>query len=120
MIDPNAAGPGIRTFRNICEKWGLSIEQQHLLLGDSGQTTRDAWCGNLGDSVPEAVLIRVSYVLGIYKALHTKFTEEGRADSWMKQPNSAPLFSSRSAIDLILDDGLDGLANLRNYLDASI
>jgi len=56
----------------------------------------------------------------MYKALHTIFPNEIQADGWMMRPNSAPLFAGRSAIDLVAEEGVDGLAAVRKYLDAQL
>jgi len=70
--------------------------------------------------VSEDVLIRISYVLGIYKALHTIFPDERNADGWVTAPNNAPLFAGRSAIDLMVEGGVGGLASVLSYLDAHV
>lgn len=120
MIEREMAGPGLRTFFRICEKWRVPPEQQALILGCRDGTTFDAWLRGDYAEVSEDVLIRISYVLGIYKALHTIFPDERNADGWVTAPNSAPLFAGRSAIDLMVDRGVGGLAGVRSYLETQV
>ncbi|WP_447936366.1 MbcA/ParS/Xre antitoxin family protein [Thermomonas fusca] len=120
MIEREMAGPGLRTFFRICEKWRVPPEQQALILGCRDGTTFDAWQRGDYAEVSEGVLIRISYVLGIYKALHTIFPDECNADGWVTAPNSAPLFAGRSATDLMVEGGVGGLASVRSYLDAQV
>ncbi|MFN3704280.1 MbcA/ParS/Xre antitoxin family protein [Thermomonas sp.] len=120
MIEREMAGPGLRTFFRICEKWRVLPEQQVLILGCRDGTTLDAWLRGDYAEVSDDVLIRISYVLGIYKALHTIFPDERNADSWVTAPNSAPLLAGRSAIDLMVEGGVGGLASVRNYLEAQV
>lgn len=120
MIGREMAGPGLRTFFRICEKWGVSPERQVLILGCRDGTILDAWQRGDYAEVSDDVLIRISYVLGIYRALHTIFPDARNADSWVTAPNSAPIFAGRSAIDMIVEGGGGGLASVRSYLEAQV
>lgn len=120
MTKQELAGSGLRTFFRISEKWQMSPEQQGSLLGCDDRLTLESWRRGDCAGVPHDVLFRISYVLGIYKALHTIFPNELQADGWIRRPNSAPLFAGRTAIDLIAEEGIDGLAAVRKYLDAQL
>ena len=120
MTEQELACSGLRTFFRISEKWQISPEQQGSLLGCEERRILDAWRRGDCGGVPENVLIRISYVLGIYKALHTIFPNELQADGWIMRPNSAPLFAGRPAIDLMAEESVDGLAAVREYLDAQL
>ena len=61
-------------------------------------------------------LERVSYLLGIYKALQLLFTQPSQADAWVRKPNAA--FGGRSALDHALGGKVVDLASVRSYLDA--
>lgn len=119
-IGREMAGPGLRTFFRICEKWGVSPERQVLILGCRDGTILDAWQRGDYAEVSDDVLIRISYVLGVYKALNTIFPDARNADGWVTAPNSAPLFAGRSAMELMVEEGVEGLASVRRYLDAQV
>jgi len=120
MIEREMAGPGLRTFFHICEKWRVSPERQVLILRCRDGITLDAWQRGDYAEVSDDVLIRISYVLGIYKAHHTMFPDERNADGWVTAPNNAPLFAGRSAIELMVEGGVAGLVSVRSYLDAQL
>lgn len=120
LIEREMAGPGLRTFFHICEKWRVSPERQVLILRCRDGITLDAWQRGDYAEVSDDVLIRISYVLGIYKAHHTMFPDERNADGWVTAPNNAPLFAGRSAIELMVEGGVAGLVSVRSYLDAQL
>jgi hypothetical protein len=67
--------------------------------------------------VPTDVLERISYVLGIYKALHSLFVDRAQADSWVRRPNAAPMLGGQSALDRMLAGQVGGLCIVRQYLE---
>lgn len=112
------AGPALRAFFNITGLWDLSTEQERVLLGSPGRSTFFRWKRDLNGSLPQDVLERVSYLLGIYKALQMLFPEPAQADAWVKKPNQASLFGGRSALDRMLGGQVADLYVVRQYLDA--
>lgn len=109
----------IRAFHNIADLWQLNADQQLTLLGHPGRSTYFRW-----KKQPEAAklshdtLERISYILGIYKALAILLPEPKAADNWIKKPNSAPLFHGRSALERMLSGNVGDLYVVRQYLDA--
>jgi hypothetical protein len=76
------------------------------------------WKRDMGGNVSRDVLERISYVLGIYKALQILFPDAERADAWISSPNAAPLFGGHSALDRMLAGNVSDLYAVRQYLDA--
>jgi len=113
------SGPALRAFFNIAELWGLSPEQQIRLLGEPARSTFFKW-----RKAPEAaslskdMLERISYILGIYKALQILLPKPESADAWIKKPNTAPVFGGESALDRMLSGNVADLYAVRQYLDA--
>src|SRR5262245_14414805 len=61
----------IRAFVKICDKWGLTESQSRALLGGIASSTFHAWkAGPDGQKLSQDTLVRISLVVGIYKALH--------------------------------------------------
>ena len=110
---------GLRAFFNIARDWGLNTDEQMVLLGAPGRSTFFKW-----KSAPESAdlkrdtLERLSYLLGIYKALQILLPDTVAADAWVKKPNSAPGFGGRSALDRMLGGNVADLVAVRQYLDA--
>ena len=67
---------------------------------------------------PGDTLERISYLLGIFKALHVLLPDEYAADGWIKKPNAAPLFAGKRALDRMLSGRVSDLFVVRQYLDA--
>ncbi|MFC7498454.1 antitoxin Xre/MbcA/ParS toxin-binding domain-containing protein [Enterovirga sp. GCM10030262] len=64
------------------------------------------------------MLERLAILLDIFQAINTLLPIGERADAWMRKPNRAPLFEGRSAIDIMLDHGVEGMRKLRSYLQS--
>jgi hypothetical protein len=64
------------------------------------------------------VLERISYLLGIYKALHILFPNDAQTDAWIRRPSGAALFGGASALDRTLGGQVADLFVVRQYLDA--
>lgn len=111
-------GPALRAFFNITRLWGLSTEQERTLLGSPGRSTFFRWKRDLGGALPHDVLERISYLLGIYKALEILFPEPEQADAWVKRANEAPVFGGQSALQRMLGGQVADLFVVRQYLDA--
>jgi hypothetical protein len=110
---------GLRAFFNIARDWALNTDEQMVLLGAPGRSTFFKW-----KSAPESAdlkrdtLERLSYLLGIYKALQILLPDTAAADAWVKKPNSAPGFGGRSALERMLGGNVADLLVVRQYLDA--
>ena len=99
MLQPAAAlyrrdlsGPALRTFFRIAEVWGLSVGEQMTLLGLTARSTFFKRKKDTDTTLSRDTLERISYVLGIYKALQILLPEQA-ADAWVRQPNAAPPFA---------------------------
>ena len=112
------AGPALRTFFRIAELWRLSSEQQMKLLGMNARSTFFKWKRKAPSSLPPDTLERISYILGIYKALQILLPDTTAADRWVRQPNQASLFAGRSALERMLSGHVADLYEVRKYLDA--
>ena len=112
------SGPALRTFFRIAELWGLSTDEQMVLLGVTARSTFFKWKKETSVVLPKDTLERISYVLGIYKALQILLPDEKAADDWIKRPNAAPLFGGRSALERMLSGQVADLFVVRQYLDA--
>ncbi len=111
-------GPALRAFFNITGLWGLGAEQERILLGRPGRSTFFRWKRDLDGALPHDALERISYLLGIYKALEILFPDPAQADGWVKRPNEAPVFGGQSALERMLGGQVADLFVVRQYLDA--
>ena len=113
-----AGGAGLRAFTRIAELWHLSIPEQLSLLGITSRSTYFKWRKEPDPKLPRDTLERLSYLLGIYKALQLLLPDAAAADDWIRRPNDAPLFGGRSALERMLSGNVADLYIVRQYLDA--
>lgn len=115
---PAAAQAGLRTFWRIADAWQLDATEQATLLG-VGRTTLYQWKqGKVGTALDRHVLERLSYLFGIYAALQILLPVARQADAWVRQPNAAPLFGGKPALERMLGGQVADLYVVRQYLDA--
>jgi hypothetical protein len=112
------SAPALRAFFSIAKLWGLNSQQQRTLLGNPPASTFFKWKKQQSGALTRDVMERISYVLGIYKALRILLPESGQADHWIHAPNSAPLFGGEPALNRMLGGNVSDLYAVRSYLDA--
>jgi hypothetical protein len=112
------AAAGLRTFFRIAALWGLTVEEQLTLLGSPSRSTYFKWKKEGADSLAPDTLERLSYILGIWKALQVLLPDETAADAWVRKPNAALPFGGRSALERMLSGHVADLYEVRRYLDA--
>ena len=112
------AGPALRTFFRIADAWRLSGDEARTLLGSPPRSTFYAWKRAGQGQLDRDTLERVSYILGIYKALQILLPAPAVADTWLRKPNTAPLFAGKPALQRMLSGNVADLYVVRQYLDA--
>ena len=114
------AAVGLRAFQQISSQWHLSVNDQLRLLGAPSRSSFFAWRRD-----PERATLsrdtieRLSNIVGIYKSLQILFVDPKRADEWIRKPNVAPIFGSRSALDRMLAGNVSDLDIVRRYLHSA-
>jgi hypothetical protein len=116
---PEMSAAGLRAFFNIARDWKLGIDEQLVLLGLPGRSTLFKWKAAPDTArLARDTLERLSYLLGIYKALQILLPDAAAADGWVRRPNAAPMFGGRSALERMLAGNVGDLLAVRQYLDA--
>lgn len=110
--------PALRAFFRVAHLWELGVHEQMTLLGLASRSTYFKWKRDGTDFLPRDTLERISYILGIYKALQILLPDESAADAWVRRPNSAFPFGGKSALDRMLSGNVADLYIVRQYLDA--
>jgi hypothetical protein len=107
----------IKAFVNIAAKWGLSETQSRGLLGGIASSTYHAWRTKpRGKKLDLDTLMRISLVIGIYKALNIYFGKPW-ADRWVALANRGSMFAGQAPIDYMLRHGQPGMVQVRRMLD---
>jgi hypothetical protein len=100
----------------LADLWDLTPPEQLALLGTK-KATFYKWKKAAHPVLPQEKMERISYLLGIYKALQILLPIQA-ADTWVKKPNKAPLFAGRSALAYMLQGRVADLYEVRRYLDS--
>ncbi len=116
------SGPGMRTFLNIGDAWGLGEQDKINVLGCPARSTFHKWARAARKQLPFTLtldgLTRISAILGIHKALQILYLTPQEGVHWLRTPNWALTFGGQMPMDLITSATLDGLLQVRRYLDA--
>lgn len=113
------AAAGLRAFARIAQAWQLTVDEQLVLLGQPGRSTFFAWRKQPEQAgLSRDTLERLSNLLGIYKSLQILLPDPAAADAWVRQPNAAPIFGGRSALQHMLGGNVADLNLVRRYLDS--
>jgi uncharacterized protein (DUF2384 family) len=109
---------GLRTFFRIAELWELSAEESMTLLGITSPSTYYKWRKAPPRRISPDMLERISYILGIYKSLQILLPNERQADTWVRRPNTNPLYGGRPPLERMLSGQVADLYVVRRHLDA--
>ena len=119
QVEPERlSGPALRTFFRIADEWELSSDEARTLLGSPPRSTFFLWKKTGHGQLGRDTLERVSYILGIYKALQILLPDAAAADAWVRKPNAAPIFGGKPALERMLSGNVADLYVVRQYLDA--
>lgn len=104
-------------YARIVEAWKLDdLDARKMLDVDLDtwiQIKNETWSGVLN----QQQLMRISAIIGLYKALHSCFNED-LADRWIKRPNTGWIFSGRKPVDVMIEGGLPVMMKTRRYIIA--
>jgi hypothetical protein len=107
----------VRAFFNIIEKWKVRDEDARVLLGGVSNGTFYAMKKPTARTLDQDTLTRISYLVGIYKALHVLYGD-ALADRWVQMPNKNGIFSGGTPLDYMMRGGLLAFQTVRRLLDA--
>jgi hypothetical protein len=111
------SAPALKAFFAIMTRWNVRDEDARALLG--GVTNGPFYeMKRRPDRVLEVDrLTRVSYLIGIFKALNI-LHGPALADDWVHLANRHPLFGGRAPLAFMIEGGLPALQTVRRLLDA--
>lgn len=115
---PEAGRVALKFFFNLMDHWGCTAEEQRALLGSIGNTTFYKYKRLPNVRLPHDMLERISYLMGIHKALSIIFSNNReRVYKWVSSPNTAAPFNGQTALTYMLVGRVMDIADVRRYLD---
>lgn len=107
----------LRGFFKIAERWKLRDEDARGLLGGLSSSAYYEWKKNPARTLEVDRITRVSYALGIYRALHVLYGDK-LADQWVSLPNGNAIFGGRTPLAYMIAGGMPAMHTVRKLLDA--
>ena len=120
--DPSPAVPAdkaavaLKGFRHIMVQWGCTEAEQKQLLGLS-QAEFDELTADKSAEMSGQVLERISYLMGIARALDTLYPSDDRAAERIRKPTTDEPFCGLSPLAFMLADPQEGPRLTRRYFD---
>lgn len=110
--------PGaLKAFFNIMTRWKVRDEDARALLGGVSNGPFYEMKRNPERVIDADRLTRISYLVGIFKALHILHARS-LADEWVHLANSNPIFAGQMPLAYMIRGGLPAMQTVRRLLDA--
>jgi hypothetical protein len=109
--------PALKAFFNIVARWGVRDEDARALLGGVSNGPFYEMKRRAGRLLDADRLVRISYLIGIYKALHI-LHGDALADEWVRLPNRNPIFGGQTPLAYMTRGGQPAMQIVRRLLDA--
>jgi hypothetical protein len=107
-----------KAFFKIANTWKIRDEEAKQLLGGiSNGAFYQLKGGELKTPLDQDRLVRVSLMVGIFKALNTLYSQK-LADAWVSLPNSNPMFAGDIPLAYMVKGGQPAMMRVRQLLDA--
>src|SRR5688572_31459268 len=107
----------LKAFFNIMEKWRVRDEDARLLLGGISNGPFYEMKKNPDKVLDADKLTRISYLVGIFKALNILYSEK-LADAWIQLPNANRIFGGQTPLAFMIRGGIGAMEIVRRLLDA--
>ena len=107
----------VRAFFNMMERWSVRDEDARTLLGGVSNGPFYEMKKNPGRVLDTDRLQRISYLVGIFKALNVLYSEK-LADAWIGLPNENRIFGGLTPLAYMIRGGLPAMQTVRRLLDA--
>lgn len=106
---------------SVLDGWGLTAGQQIILL-QLPEDTKNRSLRKYRENTPlpdsEDIQKRIEHILGISSALRTTYpTNAQMSGIWLNQLHRR--LGTRTPLQIILQDGIDGLITIRAHLDCT-
>lgn len=107
----------VKAFFNVMGKWQVRDEDARALLGGMSNGPFYELKKNPDRVLDADTLTRVSYLIGIFKALNILHSEK-LADAWVQLPNTNRIFAGQPPLAFMIRGGIGAMEVVRRLLDA--
>ncbi|MDI9817673.1 MULTISPECIES: MbcA/ParS/Xre antitoxin family protein [unclassified Legionella] len=106
-----------KSLAMLVKRFDFKEKEALILMGDMPRSTYTTGIKNKSINLDRDKKERVSYLLGIYKALRLLFDDSSQALSWINRENSLPPFNGKTPKEYMLEGSIVRLAEVRKFLD---
>jgi len=107
----------LRAFFNIMARWQVRDDVARALLGGVTNGPFYEMKKNPERVLDPDRLLRISYLVGIFKALNLLYSNT-LADEWVRRPNANAIFAGQTPLAYLTAGGLPAMQIVRRSLDA--
>lgn len=107
----------LKAFFKLAQAWQLRDEDARELLGGISSSAFYEWKKNPDRVLEVDRITRISFLIGIYKALHILYGDK-LADEWVSLPNRNVIFGGSTPLAAMQAGGLLTMQTVRKLLDA--
>jgi hypothetical protein len=114
------SGAALKAFFSIIHRWSIRDEDARELLGGvSNGPYYQMKKSQEGRTLSADELFRISYLIGIFKALNTLHGQP-LADRWVRLANSNRIFGGQTPLEFMKKGGQQAMEVVRELLEARI
>lgn len=106
-----------KSLQNLIERFHFDSEEARILMGEMPRSTYFKGLQEHQGKLSRDQKERISYLLGIYKALRILFVDSQQAMTWIERSNELPPFNGITPKQFMLEGSLIRLADVRRFLD---
>lgn len=106
-----------KSLKTLMLRFNFKPKEAMILMGDMPKATFYNGVSLYKGHLNRDQLDRISYLLGIYKALRILFEDSQQALSWINRVNTLPPFNGMTPKDYMLEGSIIRLADVRRFLD---
>jgi hypothetical protein len=110
-------GSALAATSSLASAWQLTVDEVCALLGGVAPSTWHSWHNKAPADLGIDRLMRISYLLGIYSALHA-LHQGSLADEWIRRPNTNRLFNGSTPLEGLIVGGIPAMVEVRALLDS--
>lgn len=108
----------LRTVFRIFDELDITPEEGECLLGEIPRSTYYRWKrAPAKATITRDLLERLSYLLGIYKALQILVPDKRQQAAFLRRPNLNPVCDGRKPLEVMLMGNVTDLYRIRRWLD---
>lgn len=106
-----------QALENLIARFRLSQAEGQILMGNMPHSSYYKGLSQHNVRLNRDQRERISYLLGIYKALRILFTDAEQAMTWINRANTLPPFHGKTPRAYLMEGSLVRLAEVRRFLD---